>query len=114
MADEKPLYDDGQLKVDYWPRSPEDHYLRVKVADIDREFILTRGILEELVLAPRKEFALKLNAVNDQILGVVRRADEVLKEKGEMLVGEDGLHIALALAFVEDQQRYIRSFFHKE
>ena len=94
MAEEKPLYQDEQLKIDYL--SGEDHLLFIKEKNgRETNYVIARGILSELATTPREGIERKIATFNDMILFA-------LKKEG---IGVDGLHIALCQAYAEEERR---------
>ena len=99
MAEEKPLYQDEQLKIDYFERAPEEHLLYIR--DLhekkgeEMSYVIPRGILSELATTSRGGIERKIAAFNDMILFALQ------KER----IGIDGLHVALCQAYAEEERR---------
>lgn len=97
---EESLYQDEQLKIDYYKPSPEDHLIWIKDnTGKETAYILQRGILEELARTPRGGIERKINTVNDMILFH-------LKKEG---ISVDGLHVAICQAYAAEEEQ-IREF----
>jgi len=98
--DEKPLYQDERLRIDYHPSSVEDHLVYIKErAGEEINYLIPRGILEELARTPRGRIERKINLWNDELVYRVKREG----------IGVDGLHVALCQAYIEQKER-IRTF----
>ena len=66
---EKPLYEDIQLKIDYNPRSSEEHIVFMRKANEDWfPLAIQRGILEEMAETPIGGIERKIQVFNDMIL----------------------------------------------
>jgi len=93
---EKPLYQDEKIKVDYLPNSTSDHLLFVKEKDGEwAEYIIQRGILQELARMPRGGIEEKIAVFNELILLSIKKEE----------IGIDGLHVALCQAYMEEEDR---------
>ena len=97
MAD-KPLYQDEKLRIDYHPNTVVDHILYIK-EEMGREanYVIPRGILEELAKTKRGGIEGKIVNFNADIL-------HAIEVEG---IGIDGLHVALCQAYEEQERRYI-------
>lgn len=92
MIGEKPLYQDEKLKIEYF-RNPDEHL--VWISSNEHNYIMQRGILEELAKTPRGCIEHKIEAFNSLLLSVI-------KESG---IGVDGLHVAICQAYAEEERR---------
>lgn len=99
MAD-KPLYQDGTLKVDYLPTSPDDHFVSYNQLGAENIIlVLQRGTLRDLALTKRGGIERKIANINPGfLLGVLPE----LKSEG---IGMDGLHVVLCQAYFEEERR---------
>jgi len=95
MTDEKPLYEDEQLKIDYLGTSIDDHEL---IINNEYSYVIPRGILEELATTKRGNVARKIHAFNELILYAIDKEG----------IGVDGLHVALCQAYIEEKERIRR------
>lgn len=94
-----PLYQDGQLKIDYLETSIEDHVLYIKRKEGDEwNYIIPRRILGELAKTQRGGIERKIATFNEDILFELRRQE----------IGIDGLHVALCQAYAEEEERINR------
>ena len=101
---EGPLYQDERLRIDYHPSSVEDHLLYIRErAGEEINYIIPRGILEELARTPRGEIERKITNWNDELIYRIKREE----------IGVDGLHVALCQAYIEQEER-IQAFRHQE
>ena len=93
---EKPLYQDKQLRIEYNPHYPEEHFLYIKDKEGDEvTYIIQRGILKELATTPRGGIEHKINNFSPEILFQIK----------EEKIGVDGLHVALCQANIEEEER---------
>ncbi len=94
--DQKPLYQDERLKIDYHPSSVEDHIVYIKErAGAEINYIIPHGILEELARTPRGEIERKISNWNDELIYRIKREE----------IGVDGLHVAICQAYIEQEER---------
>ena len=102
--DEKPLYQDEILKIDYFKRAPNEHFLHVTNKQGGSSiYIIPRGILSELAQAGRGGIESKISNLNSDILLAI-------KNEG---ISIDGLHVALCQAYAEEESR-MREFMSKQ
>lgn len=100
--DKKPLYEDKQIKINYFQKSPEDtpsfedHALIIKDRTGETQYVLQRGVLAELARTPRGDLWAKIDAINPLLPHHVKKEE----------IGIDGLHVALCQAHIEEERRY--------
>ncbi|MDO8468086.1 MAG: hypothetical protein Q7S56_04035 [Nanoarchaeota archaeon] len=92
-VEERKLYEDSQIIIEYFQNSFEDHFVSIKKAKSG--FLLQHGVLEGLARINRDRFKSSLNAVCPSI--------DYLCEVGEVSV--DALDSAIAKAYIETQRR---------
>jgi len=106
--EEKPLYEDGQLKITFLHSpepgendkiiSTEDHELWIKEKDEDQRYALPRGCLNEFAQTKRDRLESKLRNMNPEIKSAL--------EKNGLTI--DSAHIAICQAYIENEERISR------
>lgn len=95
MADKKPLYQDEKLKIDDHPTSSDDHMLYIKAKGKWAQYVLQRGVLEQLARTPR-----------GQIPGLGRLIHDLIWQSLEDAnISVDGLHVAICQAYAEEERQ---------
>ena len=98
MSDEKPLYQDSRIKVDYLPDCHEDHGLAIDEGGERGAFlVLQRGVLEELARTNRDGLPSKITTMNSIFLYALERTGLTL----------DAIHVAICQARMEEVRRYL-------
>ena len=92
---EQPLYKDKQLEIDYLPTSPEDHILTVRGDERGINYLIPRGILNQLALTKRGGIESMIATFNEGILHAIKREH----------ITVDGLHVAICQAYIEEERR---------
>lgn len=92
MADERPLYEDSQLLVDYLPNGIKEHFLLIKP---DGNYLLPRGCLEKFATTSRDELELEIENISRNMIYEAR-------ERG---LGVADLCLAIAQAYIEEERR---------
>lgn len=94
--EEKPLYEDSKLVIDYSISHPEDHLLIIK--ELDQEYILPRGTLKELATC-------HVNKVSKK---VVNLDGELFLNISKSFLGVDYFGLACSRAYIEEERRIER------
>ena len=98
--DEKPLYEDNLLKIDYNPRATDEHILFVKQNNEEKiSYFIQRGVLADFAKTRRGALEIRIDTYQPMMLYHI-------KDEG---IGVDGLHVALLHAHMEEEKR-IRAF----
>ena len=93
MAEEKPLYQDDRIKIDYYDRSPEDHLLFIKDQQgKEARYIIPRGILKDIALCDRRR---------QTVMTFNPSMAVAIQESGI----EGRIYSAIGLAYREEQRR---------
>jgi hypothetical protein len=96
MVNERPLYQDSEIKIEMHPRSHEDHLLYLcSWGEEELNFIIPRGCLRELATTPRDRLELKMRNLNSDMV-------EIAFSRG---LTPDSLGLAIAQAYIEDERR---------
>ena len=91
-----PLYEDGELKVDYLPNSIEGHLLCIKESKgKEYDYVIPRGILKELARTKRGGIERKIDTFNSGILFAIDKEN----------ISVNSLHIVLCQAHIEEEDR---------
>lgn len=97
---ERPLYNDGQIEIDYHPTSDQDHLLRIVCREGRRStFPLQRGVLEHLAGTKIEDFVGRLQRLDSRLLNVLDREG----------IFAETLHHAIVQAY-EREQEEIKEF----
>ena len=99
---EKALYQDAELKVDYYGNHDE-YGLWIRNARLEAKGgsqegnlnYMPRGVLEDLARTPRGEIVSKIETFNSKILFYLKEAR----------ISVDALHIAICQAYIEEEKR---------
>lgn len=95
MNDNKPLYEDPDIRIEHHPRSHEDHLLYLKRNGEELNYIIQRGILREIARTPRHE-----------VEEIMRRINEIMVQDARQRgLSVDSLGYAIAQAYIEDERR---------
>jgi hypothetical protein len=95
MDKQKPLYEDPDIKIEHHPRSHEDHLLFLMSGGEELNYIIQRGILEEIATTPRHRVKEKMRRVNELMV-------EDAYSRG---LSVDSLGFAMAQAYIEQERR---------
>ncbi|MBU3896844.1 MAG: hypothetical protein KJ697_02840 [Nanoarchaeota archaeon] len=93
----KPLYEDNKIKIGYFQNSAEDHTMIIKESNM--QFILQRGVLEELSKTSRDRLIDKLSAIDPMFPHLL----------DERKISQDYLQIVLAQAHINEINQYVES-----
>ncbi|MDP2628467.1 MAG: hypothetical protein Q8P15_01060 [Nanoarchaeota archaeon] len=101
MPEEKPLYEDSDLKIDYFKspdgnKSCEDHEIQF-VCSNERYILLQRGVLKELAHAKRS----RLIQILDNISGHMS-----FKDLRRHNLTADAIGVAAHCAYIEEEKRF--------
>lgn len=95
LPDENVLYAEGKVKIRYHPTSVEDHVLGIG----GMQFVLQRGILEQLARDPFEDLIKTLGMIDERIL------NSAVQERIEFPV----LYAGLRAAYAEEERRIAKS-----
>ena len=93
MEREKLLYEDSQIRIEYFGNSSEDHFVSIK--RLNSGILLQHSVLEELAGTNRDRLKSKLDAINPLM--------DYLCEEGEVSV--DAIGAAISKAYIEEERR---------
>jgi hypothetical protein len=95
MANQKPLYEDPEIRIDHHPNSHEDHLLYLLSKGEEINYLIQRGILKTLATTPRHEVEV-----------IMRRVNETMVEDARCRgLTVDSLGYAIAQAYIEQEKR---------
>jgi len=96
MADERPLYEDPNIKIEPMPNSPDDHFIYfISKGQEPSQYIILRGCLREFATTSRDNIGMKMKTLNE--LMVTDAANRGLSI--------DSLGFAIAQAYIEEERR---------
>ncbi|MDD5416991.1 MAG: hypothetical protein PHU12_03370 [Candidatus Aenigmarchaeota archaeon] len=96
LPKEEKLYKDKNIEIGYFQDSFEDHVL---IINQETQFILQRGVLEELARTSRDTLLLKLNAIDPMLPYTLN----------EEKISADYLQVALAQAHIKELDEFNRN-----
>ena len=95
---DKPLYEDKTFRIDYLPKSPEDHvvYFKEKSTGEELNYIIQRGVLRDLAQVPTTDLPDLVDRVSPMLLFV-------LDKEG---VPVEDFQKAVSTAYNEEEKRF--------
>jgi len=94
MPKEEPLYDDGQIRINHYEKSPECHEMRITKPE-EKYVLLQRGVLEDLARTSRKNLKRKLAVINPPLAYFL--------EENKLV---DAVGLAVSQAYIEETERF--------
>lgn len=93
--EERPLYEDPDIRIDHHPRSHEDHLLYLLRHGEEMNYLIQRGILRTFATTPRHEVEETIRRVNEVMIEDARQRGLTVSDLG----------YACAQAYIEDERR---------
>lgn len=98
MANESPLYEDSEIRIEVMHSNPEAqiiYFVNEKFGEAVH-YVIPRGILEEFATTPRDGIESKMMNFDEHMVHDARNRGLTI----------DSLHISIAQAYIEEEKRY--------